>query len=467
MHKYCSLKDITPGSCVRLPKEYALTEGETAVILGLEYNSDKKHIRGALLRTVPNTSLFDIAAMTDTSEDMELELVEDADLKTKTIQGFQKYLVQLPAILLSTGCDPEIFVLHEDESVFPAWEFMPNEETARLQGKQWLKESLVNPWLLPHKQEKPTNWSNPSDVDAPWKSIAYWDGAQAEFAPYAKSCLEALHCGTRAGLQAVIDFARAKDPKAKLTLRNVVELPEATLKNADAKYIQFRCSSSLNIYNDPGDGIPDARAYKYRCAGGHIHLGFTRRFTAPTIEQIIRGLDGVLGVIGVSLAAGIDDPERRHTYGRAGEFRLPAYGIEYRVLSNFWLSHPAIAMLVFELARASVRLSESGLFNLCWEAREEETREVINNCDVQGARNILKRNRPVLEGMLNGIWKQFNAREQVKMRDLAMKTILNGMNVAIAEPFEIEKNWKLGAITNFARHCHGPKESWNSLARGE
>jgi hypothetical protein len=37
-----------------------------------------------------------------------------------------------------------------------------------------------------------------------------------------------------------------------------------------------------------------------------------------------------------------------------------------------------------------------------WEADEQETRDVVNNCDVAGARKILKRNKGTLLGLARG-----------------------------------------------------------------
>lgn len=465
MHKLCTLKDIVPGSVIELPEAYQSKAGETAIVLGLEYASDKQKIRAELLRNEATGLVH--TALPSMDENTTLAITQDRVLETAVVRDFVAHKVALPAMGMSMGCDPEVFVLHGDGTIFPAWEYMPTEDEAQAMAKEWLNkkwgyEKNGTVWSADGRE-----WNSHQSIVCPQKVPAYWDGAQAEFAPWAKGCLETLHYGTREGLKATLDFARLKDPSAKLTLRNVIELPEATLKTADDRFIQFRCSQSYNIYNDPGDGIPDARQYKYRCSGGHIHIGYTKAFTAPAIEQIVRGLDGVLGVIGVSLAAGIDDPERRRTYGRAGEFRLPSHGLEYRVLSNFWLSHPAIAMLVFEVARAAVRLAESGLFNLCWAAREAETREVINMCDVNGARRILERNTPVLLGMLNGIWQPQQGcrteQDSERMRALAFKTIMTGISEAIETPFDIETNWKLDAA-KWQYHCRGEGDSWKSLA---
>ena len=46
--------------------------------------------------------------------------------------------------------------------------------------------------------------------------------------------------------------------------------------------------------------------------------------------------------------------ERREVYGRAGEHRLPKYGLEYRTLSNFWLRSYPLYSLIFGLARQAV-----------------------------------------------------------------------------------------------------------------
>jgi Phage phiEco32-like COOH.NH2 ligase-type 2 len=464
MYKLCSLKEIVPGSVVELPKKYQSKAGETAIVLELAYHANGKDIAANLWR--PDAPISFPAQ----SENAQLALVEDKALQKTATQAFVSSKLALPELGMSLGCDPEVFCVHEDDSVFPAWEFMPSEEEAQAEAKQWLKRdweyfSAATPEVT--VSFPGAAWARDFSNRRPLRVPAYWDGAQAEFAPWAKQCMETLHESTRLGLIEVLTRARKVDPKAKLTLQNVVTLPEAVLQNADAKFIQFRCSQSLNIYNDPGDGIQDARKYKYRCAGGHIHIGYTRAFTAPGIEQVVRGLDGVLGVIGVSLAAGIDNPERRHTYGRAGEFRLPRHGLEYRVLSNFWLSHPAIAMLVFELSRSVVRLAESGLFNLCWTGDEEETREVINNCDVAGARKIIRRNAAVLTGLLKGTWGQSATRSEVeaqKMRTLALRTILHGIDVAVKDPLDIEGNWKINHPELWGHYCHGKENNWQDLA---
>ena len=43
-----------------------------------------------------------------------------------------------------------------------------------------------------------------------------------------------------------------------------------------------------------------------------------------------------------------DGAKRRELYGKAGAYRVKPYGVEYRVLSNFWLKSPALMQWVYD-----------------------------------------------------------------------------------------------------------------------
>ena len=55
--------------------------------------------------------------------------------------------------------------------------------------------------------------------------------------------------------------------------------------------------------------------------------------------------------------------ERRKVYGRAGEYRLPPHGLEYRTLGNFWLRAYPLMALVMGLTRIAVGVSYSSLIS--------------------------------------------------------------------------------------------------------
>src|SRR5579864_3418975 len=136
MHKLCTLKEMVPGSVVELPEKYQAKQGENDLVLGLEYATDGKRIRADLLR---ETGL----GMTPMSlpyqkDDTEMMLKKDDELQKAATKAFISHKMALPALGMSVGCDPEVFVLHEDGTVFPAWEFMPCEDDARKIAKGWM-----------------------------------------------------------------------------------------------------------------------------------------------------------------------------------------------------------------------------------------------------------------------------------------------------------------------------------------
>lgn len=79
-----------------------------------------------------------------------------------------------------------------------------------------------------------------------------------------------------------------------------------------------------------------------RTASGHIHIGWTEEADIVNDAQhimncrdLVKQLDWYLGGWSVKTDT---DPTRRRLYGKAGACRYKSYGVEYRVLSNFWIT---------------------------------------------------------------------------------------------------------------------------------
>lgn len=88
-----------------------------------------------------------------------------------------------------------------------------------------------------------------------------------------------------------------------------------------------------------------------RTAGGHVHVSFTQNGGDPSLEDIIllvKSLDMHLGIPSIMCD---QDKVRRTVYGKAGAFRIKKYGefngLEYRVLSNFWIKSQEYRKWVF------------------------------------------------------------------------------------------------------------------------
>lgn len=322
--------------------------------------------------------------------------------------------------IYASGCDPEIFVTREGGRLIPA--------------RQVLKSKAAG-------------------------SGMFYDGLQAEFTPSAGGCLEGLGNSIQHRLASLLSAFRAKHSKARLSITNTWQLTQKEMDALDDEDVVFRCSDSMNVYGDLKVS-PEPRSYLYRFAGGHIHVGSSEGYPklpkpAAIIKSMVRAMDAIVGVPAVSMARDVDTPERRKNYGPAGEFRLPAHGLEYRVLSNFWLRSPLIFHLTFELARWGYRLGESGVFDCVWQGSDDETRACINNCDVKLAEQIIKRNAGVYQELFKQKWDSAPAA-------CAMETILHGSDVVLKDPADIEGNW---CLTNgqWISYGDGPNQKWRRL----
>ena len=223
---------------------------------------------------------------------------------------------------ISIGTDPELFVFAGEELI-PAFEFLPSKQEAK---------------------------------------VCFWDGFQAEFTTQPDVRTSALLNNIRLGLFAISRRAKQHSLNARLSILNTVKIAPHRLKHARPEHVILGCDPSKNLYKMRGQDAGEGRELEHRFAGGHLHFGLPSTRISFALEQrIVEMLDKVLGIAGTALAGGLDTPLRRRYYGLAGEYRRPKHGIEYRVLSNFWLSHPAIAALVFDLGQATVQLTLNSL----------------------------------------------------------------------------------------------------------
>lgn len=326
--------------------------------------------------------------------------------------GFLSGTMPVSGYYMDIGGDPEVFVVDGKDKVIPSWKFLGEKEKQANVISDQLRDCKV-----------------------------YWDGFQAELAPVGRGCIAYYSDTVQAGLVKIWDLAKKYDKTAKLSFKPVVEVDAETLKSAEQKFVDLACMPSVNVYGDAGIPVADVRELGQRFAGGHIHFGVS--MTPEQLKKVVRSLDGVLGVCGVLIAQGLDDPYRRMYYGRAGEHRLPKHGLEYRTLSNYWLAHPAMLHLTYEIARMAVKFGYSGLYASCWEAEEQEVRDIINTCDIASAKKLFARNQKAFEMLMAAcpIGKAFVP---------AMVKVINQGMKAFLDVNDFKANWK---PTNWTTHC--------------
>ena len=180
----------------------------------------------------------------------------------------------------------------------------------------------------------------------------------------------------------VPDFEVAIDPYAEFTQDYLATQPEEA--------VDLGCDPDFNAWTKDQNPAPDKTAL-FRGASGHVHCGWVLPgedpgpFHLETCYDVIRQLDFTLGLPSLAF-----DPDlrRRQAYGRAGAFRPKPYGVEYRVLSNKWLSSDNLKRWVFRNTQAGLARLENGdaLFE-----KYGDIQDIINNGDVAKALYICER----------------------------------------------------------------------------
>lgn len=286
-----------------------------------------------------------------------------------------------------SGTDPEVFALGKDDTVIPSWEYLKHEKSDEV--------------------------------------YCYPDGFQAEFRPSfigGYSCHEQMVNGMWNAMETLMRTLRAHQPSAYISSIPVVPIPAPMMENAPRKWARLGCSPSRNAYGLRGAITGSGVDIPERWAGCHMHFGNLNACSEQMRVSAVKAMDAIAGVAFTSLFAGLESPSRRQFYGLAGEYRLPAHGLEWRVPSSRVLHHPAVTHLCFDLARASCLIGLAGVLDRVWKYDEEEVIHIINTLDVRKARALLRKNRSTLSTILNTIYNESRAAQR-----LALPFILKGI----------------------------------------
>lgn len=106
----------------------------------------------------------------------------------------------------------------------------------------------------------------------------------------------------------------------------------------------FGCDPDYNAWTRMENKKPSCDDFTLRSAGGHIHVGFE----AKDVEEkfnLIKCMDLYHGVPSVFMDK---DEKRKKLYGESGACRIKPYGVEYRVLSNYWVHDLQLIQWIWE-----------------------------------------------------------------------------------------------------------------------
>ena len=156
-------------------------------------------------------------------------------------------------------------------------------------------------------------------------------------------------------IQTVMTQLKSMLPKGlSLKLCPTAVFNQGLLDQLPPEALELGCDPDYNAYTGQQNPRPVAPA-NMRSAGGHVHFGWCslkNQFTKQHLAECAALTNHLDKWLGSTSLMWDKDNLRRTIYGRAGAFRPKVYGMEYRTLSNMWLTEERLIRLVY---RASIR----------------------------------------------------------------------------------------------------------------
>lgn len=178
-------------------------------------------------------------------------------------------------------------------------------------------------------------------------------------------------------------------PNHEFLLEAAVHFKEEYLRGQPEEVRKLGCDPDFNAYTNEINPSPNADQ-TLRTAAGHIHIGWCEGADVQDAGhvdmciQLVKQLDLFLGVPSILWD---ECAERRILYGKAGAFRPKPYGVEYRVLSNAWITSEYRMEWVYKRTIAAVNELMVGC---CWYENILDAEKCINNNDINRAHDICR-----------------------------------------------------------------------------
>ncbi|MCK4454625.1 hypothetical protein KAU51_04785 [Candidatus Parcubacteria bacterium] len=182
----------------------------------------------------------------------------------------------------------------------------------------------------------------------------------------------------------------------------MIAIPSATfdkdqLEHPDA--CMFGCEPDYNAWSMCENDKPHAVDPTFRSCGAHIHVGTNGKDSNAFLldfdrkMEFVKVMDCIHGVISTILDSSKEAIDRRQLYGKAGAHRSKDYGVEYRVLSNYWLQSPITVMMMYHLTQDALLICrERTAKDLIMAMGENEVQTVINKGQSEAAFKMLEIN---------------------------------------------------------------------------
>lgn len=197
-------------------------------------------------------------------------------------------------------------------------------------------------------------------------------------------------------IQQILKDVNDKIPKdCELMAEPSAHFDSDQLEHPDSQ--AFGCEPDYDAWALLENEAPFLTDKSFRSCGAHIHVGhqkgdgnnFLLDFEGKM--RTVRTMDAVHGIISTVLDNSNSAIARRTLYGKAGAHRVKDYGVEYRVLSNFWLKSPELVMLVYNLTHDVLRIIREDTDKKLIEViGEYEIQNIINKGLIDDARKAIE-----------------------------------------------------------------------------
>lgn len=163
-------------------------------------------------------------------------------------------------------------------------------------------------------------------------------------------------------IQSVMAQLSEMIPGKELDVSSVAHFGEEYMSTQPPEALLLGCDPDFNAYTGAENQKPDVHL-PFRTAAGHVHIGWTQDADPKSTQhlemcmKLTRQLDYFLALPSLFLDT---DDTRRKMYGAAGAFRPKSYGVEYRVLSNFWLREESLMRWVYNNVFLAIQALQRG-----------------------------------------------------------------------------------------------------------
>lgn len=207
----------------------------------------------------------------------------------------------------------------------------------------------------------PGDKRNPFVVD---KGAVQVDGLAFEFNIQPAADLETFIENITAVTGTMQRLVEAKSKSYELRITPTAVFPREYFDKLPMDAKKLGCDPDYDAYTGE-ENVPPETTESFRTGSGHLHVGWTDFKSAGDQDHFeacrvaARQLD--YGLYTPSLLWD-DDTKRRKLYGRIGSFRQKPYGVEWRPLSNSWVSDVELQAWVFKASKHSMGLMTNGAF---------------------------------------------------------------------------------------------------------